>query len=86
MDETDNNVTGDEKRGRTEKQQIVVSFKFRESVLVQILLMKNKFRGLSPPANYNDRRLSANLRSTFADRGVSRSRRGGSPTAVISVS
>jgi hypothetical protein len=30
-----------------------------------------------------DRRLSAKLLSTFANRGVSRSQRGGSPTAVI---
>jgi hypothetical protein len=34
----------------------------------------------------SDRRLSANLVPTFADRGVSRSQGSGSPTAVISVS
>jgi hypothetical protein len=33
----------------------------------------------------SDRRLSVKLVSTFADRGVSRSQSGGSPTAVISV-
>jgi hypothetical protein len=32
-----------------------------------------------------DRRLSAKLVPTFADRGMSRSERGGSPTAIISV-
>jgi hypothetical protein len=34
----------------------------------------------------SDRRLSVKLVPTFADRGVSRSQRGESPTAVISVS
>jgi hypothetical protein len=34
----------------------------------------------------SDRRLSAKLVLTFADRRVSRSQRGGSPTAVISIS
>jgi hypothetical protein len=33
----------------------------------------------------SDHRLSAKLVPTFADRGVSRSQRGGSPTAIISV-
>jgi hypothetical protein len=33
----------------------------------------------------SDSRLSAKLALTFADRGVSSSQRGGSPTAVISV-
>jgi hypothetical protein len=33
----------------------------------------------------SDRSLSAKLVPTFADRGVSRSQRGGSPTAVFSV-
>jgi hypothetical protein len=33
----------------------------------------------------NDRRLSAKIVPTFADRGVSRSQRGGFPTDVISV-
>jgi hypothetical protein len=33
----------------------------------------------------SDRRLSAKLAPTFADTGVSRSQRGGSPTAVILV-
>jgi hypothetical protein len=33
----------------------------------------------------SDRRLPAKLVPTFSDRGVSRSQRGGSPTAVISV-
>jgi hypothetical protein len=33
----------------------------------------------------SDRRLSAKLIPTFADRGVQRSQRGGSPAAVISV-
>jgi hypothetical protein len=37
---------------------------------------------LYPPS---DRHLSAKLVPTFADRGVSRSQRGGSPTAVIPV-
>jgi hypothetical protein len=32
----------------------------------------------------SDRRMSANLVPTFAGRGVPRSQRGGSPTAVIS--
>jgi hypothetical protein len=49
---------------------------------------QNKLRGLSPRANYTDRAIAACRRSLlprFADRGVSRSQRGGSPTAVISV-
>jgi hypothetical protein len=33
----------------------------------------------------SERHLSAKLVPTFADRGVSRSKRGGSPTAVISI-
>jgi hypothetical protein len=33
----------------------------------------------------SDRRLSATLLPTFADRGVSRDQRDGSPTAVISI-
>jgi hypothetical protein len=45
----------------------------------------NKLHGLSPQANYSDqRRLSAKLTPTFADKGVSRSQHGGSPMAVIS--
>jgi hypothetical protein len=44
-------------------------------------------RGLSPRANYteraSDRRLSTNLMPTFAYRGVSRSQRDGSPTAIF---
>jgi hypothetical protein len=38
------------------------------------------------PYRPSDRRLSAKLMSTFAHIGVSRSQRGGSPTAVISLS
>jgi hypothetical protein len=41
--------------------------------------------GLSLRANYTDHRLSAKLVPTFEDRGVPRSQRVGSPTAVISV-
>jgi len=47
-----------------------------------------KFRGLSPHANYTDRAaaaLSAKLVPTFADRGVSRGQRNGSPQPLISV-
>jgi hypothetical protein len=41
---------------------------------------------LSPwPESASDRHLSTNLVKTFAARGVSRSQRGGSPTAVISI-
>jgi hypothetical protein len=40
----------------------------------------DKLRGFSPRANYTDK-----LVPTFADRGMSRSQHGGSPTAVISV-
>jgi hypothetical protein len=45
-----------------------------------------KLRGFSPRTNYTDRRLSVKLVPTFAARGVLRSQRGGSPTAVISIS
>jgi hypothetical protein len=45
---------------------------------------KTKLRGLSPRANYTDRSLSVKLMPTFVDRGVLRSQRGGSPTAVNS--
>jgi hypothetical protein len=38
----------------------------------------------SEPHRPSDRRLTAKLVTTFADRGVSRSQRGGSPTALIS--
>jgi hypothetical protein len=46
----------------------------------------NKLHGLSSRANYTgrDRRLSAKLLPTFADRGMSRSQRGGSHMATIS--
>jgi hypothetical protein len=39
----------------------------------------NILRGLSPRANYTDRRLSAKLVPTFARIGLSRSQPGGSP-------
>jgi hypothetical protein len=57
------------------------------SVIQDIQTKTNKLRGLSPQANYTNRDclLSAKLVPTFADRGVLRSQRGGSPTAVISV-
>jgi hypothetical protein len=49
----------------------------------------NKLRGLPESASElyrpSDRRLSAKLVPTFADRRVLHSQRGGSPTAVISV-
>jgi hypothetical protein len=44
---------------------------------------RNKLRGLSAWANYTDR-TTAMLVLTLADRGMSRSQWGGSPTAVIS--
>jgi hypothetical protein len=47
-----------------------------------------ELRGLSPRANYTELATSAcraKLLSTFADRGVLRSQRGGSPTAEISI-
>ena len=47
-----------------------------------------KLRGLSPRANYTDRAAAAGRRSlvpTFADRGVSRGQRNGSPRPLISV-
>jgi hypothetical protein len=46
----------------------------------------NKLGGLSPLTNYTDRGpLLTKLVPTFADRGVSRSQRDRSPTAVIFV-
>ena len=50
---------------------------------------KNKLRGLSPHANYTDRAAAAGRRKlvpTFADKGVSRGQRNGSPQPLISVS
>jgi hypothetical protein len=55
------------------------------SLQLVINLRKKKLRGLSPRANPTDRNLSATLVQTFVDRGMSPSQRGGSPTAVISV-
>jgi len=48
----------------------------------------NELRGLSPHANYTDRAAaagSAKLVPTFADRGVSRGQRKGSPQPLISL-
>ena len=47
------------------------------------VIVKTKLRGLSPHANYTDR--AAKLVPTFADRGVSRGQRNGSPQPLISV-
>ena len=51
------------------------------------LSIKKKLRGLSPRANYSDRAAAAGRRlvPTFADRGVSRGQRNGSPRPLISV-
>jgi hypothetical protein len=48
---------------------------------------KTKLRGLSPQANYTDRATAAvgEVVSTFADRGVLRGQRSGSPRPLISV-
>jgi hypothetical protein len=50
-------------------------------------LKQNKLRGLSPQANYPDRATAAvaEVVPTFADRGVLRGQRNGSPRPLISV-
>ena len=50
--------------------------------------LRKKLRGLSPRGDYTDRAaaaLSAKLVPTFADRGVSRGQRNGSPRPLVSV-
>jgi hypothetical protein len=54
-------------------------------VLEMLTYQKNKVHGLSELYRLSDRRLSAKLVPTLAARGISRSHRGISPTAVISV-
>jgi hypothetical protein len=59
-----------------------------DSELYQInLKKKKKLRGLSPQANYTDRATAAvgEVVPTFADRGVLRGLRNGSPRPLISV-
>jgi hypothetical protein len=51
--------------------------------LPNITSIKIKLRGLSPRANFSDRRLSAKLGPTFADRGC-HGVRVTDPTAVFS--
>jgi hypothetical protein len=57
-----------------------------QSHSIKILLYKQNSVAFSPQVNYNDWATTAaglrNLVSTFADRGVSRGQRGGSPTVV----
>jgi hypothetical protein len=50
-------------------------------------LKKTKLRGLSPQANYTDRATAAvgEVVPTFADRGVLRGQRNGSPRPLFSV-
>jgi hypothetical protein len=57
------------------------------SVNIYLGLKLKKLRGLSPQANYTDRATSAvgEVVPTFADRGVLRGRRNGSPRPLISV-
>jgi hypothetical protein len=54
---------------------------------VDIKKKKKKLRGLSPQANYTDRATAAvdEVMPTFADRGVLRGQRNGSPRPLISV-
>jgi hypothetical protein len=49
--------------------------------------LKTKLRGLSPQANYTDRATAAvgEVMPTFADRGVLRGQRKGSPRPLISI-
>jgi hypothetical protein len=49
--------------------------------------LKTKLRGLSPQANYPDRATAAvgEVVPTFADRGVLRGQRNGSPRPLISI-
>jgi hypothetical protein len=56
-------------------------------VCLQVLITKQTPWPESASELYrpSDRRMSAKLVSTFTDRGVPRSQRGGSPAAVISV-
>jgi hypothetical protein len=63
---------------------------FKEIRAVKILKRSNKKQTPWPEFaselyRPNDRRLSAKLVPSFVDRGVPRSQRAGSPTAVISV-
>jgi hypothetical protein len=55
--------------------------------VVKTYKLKTKLRGLSPQANYTDRATAAvgEVVPTFADRGVLRCQRSGSPRPLISV-
>jgi hypothetical protein len=71
-------------------QDKVSNSSFKVAAIVKNQSHYNKQQTLSPESanelyQPSDRSLSAKLVPTFADRGVSSSKRGGSPMAVISV-
>jgi hypothetical protein len=70
------------------EQQKLNTTALRRVIVVCIILYNNQTPWPEPASELyrpSDRRLSEKLVSTFADGRVSRSQRGGSPTAVISV-